>query len=802
MRLPFEIDPEIIHHIIYSQAGSVGKAIIELLMNSVDAGATSVCLNMTKEGFTCADDGRGFASREDVLRYFGRFGTPHQEGDATYGRFRLGRGQIMAHASTKWVSNRWAMTVDTRSMGYNYDLEDLDQASAGCSISGVWYEPLNELELMSALQEIRDLVRYTVISVELNGRVITRNPAQEKWDFEDEWAYYRAKEEGAVSIYNQGVLVRHDPSQEWGAGGLIVSKQAINLNVSRTEILRKTCPVWKAIAKTFGRLAEEVSTRLGDHRKTEARRQKCARSLLSGDPKIEDIFCREEVITLLPGKRHVSLYAFLQKAHTQGRNSITVVEGGQDVPKGEAIAREGIIQVVHPSTLERFGCNSVADFEETLQRVLDNVTEAARANGRRLGWWSADGLVMPKLVAFATLREAFQERMQIVDDKKVLDKETRRAWTALRWCVQHYAGACLGASRYSDGRLKYSEKRLHVLLGESNTAEAWTDGETYLAIECRIVKRLKVDPLKTAAYIFGLVEHEVAHQGDSLDCGHDEAFYQRYHDISINMSPERQRFIHMWLMKYTMSMENEGKKKLTGHAWRERYLVDRVGSGRMKRGLPPAIEDLSAHALVSAPVPEQNPALLAFINHQLGEKGVCPEPIDPANWAQLLNQARLDQLAANEQLRDRERQREEMLDEEEKAYQQDREEAGARIAQILGLDVQAIEARALNYLCDVWRYEGIRDPEQIRHAWANKEWEQDWAPDDWWPDFPDDIDEHEAEQQRLADEQAKTDDPRPKLDEDCRELVQDGETWWLLKRNCAAAGFWRIEDYLKWRHAN
>jgi hypothetical protein len=27
MILPFELDPQIIHHIIYSQAGSIGKAI-------------------------------------------------------------------------------------------------------------------------------------------------------------------------------------------------------------------------------------------------------------------------------------------------------------------------------------------------------------------------------------------------------------------------------------------------------------------------------------------------------------------------------------------------------------------------------------------------------------------------------------------------------------------------------------------------------------------------------------------------------------------------------------------------------
>ena len=111
MRLPFELDPQIIHHIIYSQAGSIGKALIELLMNAVDARSSAVHLSLSRTGFSCRDDGQGFASREDVVRYFGRFGTPHNEGDATYGRFRLGRGQIMAHATTVWRVSEQALQV-------------------------------------------------------------------------------------------------------------------------------------------------------------------------------------------------------------------------------------------------------------------------------------------------------------------------------------------------------------------------------------------------------------------------------------------------------------------------------------------------------------------------------------------------------------------------------------------------------------------------------------------------------------------------------------------------------------------
>lgn len=112
MRLPFELDPQIIHHTIHSQAGSLGKAVIELLVNAVGAQASEVLLRLTCEGFECKDNGNGFASREDVVRYFGRFGLPHKESDATYWLFRLGRCQIMAHDSTIWRSKACMMTVN------------------------------------------------------------------------------------------------------------------------------------------------------------------------------------------------------------------------------------------------------------------------------------------------------------------------------------------------------------------------------------------------------------------------------------------------------------------------------------------------------------------------------------------------------------------------------------------------------------------------------------------------------------------------------------------------------------------
>ena len=644
MRLPFELDSQIIHDIIYGKAGSPGKAVIALLMNAIDAKATSVFLNMSKESFKCADDGQGFTSFDDVLRYFGRFAPPHKC-SATYRRFRLGRGQILAHASTKWSSNRWAMKVDTRSMGYNYDLEDLAEAVAGCSITGTWYEHLNDLELMSATQEIRDLVRYTPVRIELNGRVISHDPAQEKWDFEDEWAYYRTKEEGPVSLYNQGVLVHHDSSYGWAGGGLIVSKQAISLNPSRTEILRKTCPVWKSIAKTFSCLLEEVSGRLDAHRKNEALREKVAGSLLQGNANIGKTCGCDEVIAISAGKRHISLHACLQKTDYGHKNVNTVVEYDRDLP----------------------------------------------------------------------------------------------------------------------------------------TSEAWTDGELHLAIGCKILERLKTGAFKTEACIVGLVEHEVVYQGESMNCGSDAALCHPCHRFSIMMSPEQQRFIHIWLVRYALNLECEGRRSC-GRALNERHLVGWVGSGRMTRGFKPVIKDLSTQTLV-----------MALINGRLNQKRGCSD--SPA-LVDVFEHACRDLLAANERQAEAAK-----VEERYQAIQQDFEQAKASIAAILGLEVSAIDADAMTYLCECWVWEGQQNREEVLKAWEDKDWENASY------DVEDDHEypyEHDIEEQSPfeIDEEWARNDPQPRLDEDCRSLVRYGETWWVLKRNTAAAGFWRVEEYLKWRHAN
>ncbi len=653
---------------------------------------------------------------------------------------------------------------------------------------------------MSCIQEIRDQVRYTSVPVTLDGNVITRKPALEKWDAEDDMAWYRLREDGALSVYNQGVLVRHDPGHIWGTGGLIVSKKPLALNVSRTEILRKTCPVWKAVAARFGQLAADFSDNQGHHRKTEARRENTARALLSGEGDLQKLMNGEEVITLLPGKRHVTLEHFIRKCRyypaATDKNCFTLARYARDVPRGEIIARAGIAPVVHPVTLSRFGCYEPDEFMECLSRVRVNL-QAYREHLPRQQRWGAGWRDDLALIDFETLSENFLDRTQMISEKQ-LDKETRRAWTALRWCLAQYAAICSGGEAGYQSR-SYGGIRFQILLGESTSADAWTDGETYIAYNIDIVRRLKSDALQTASLLFSLTEHEAAHEGDSMDCGHDEAFYQRFHDISMSCAPDRQRYMHVWLMKYTTSLEAEGKRA-NGTVWRERYLADRASTGREKKGLPGVISEAGMTEAVSAQPEPEDTSWLNFLNQQLNGAGMAaPAETD---WNSVVA-AGIEQTRENHAARLLEQQSMEewyATDEGTTSHPEDEQpESDAQLwlnacrthylSLLPGATEDNLNDWAVEFLASV-----TDSDEEALLAWGMQAWENT----DLW--FARHVPLHaDAEDRHRQDFDGPPENPVP---DEWLPLMREGETQWSIRRNAAAAGFVRELEYLKWRQAD
>lgn len=108
----FRMHPNLLKSVIRNQADSFSKAVLESVMNSIDAGASKVNITLDRENLVVIDDGKGFASREEVDLYFEQFGTPHEAGDAVFGKFRMGRGQLFAYCKSSWRSNTFEMLVD------------------------------------------------------------------------------------------------------------------------------------------------------------------------------------------------------------------------------------------------------------------------------------------------------------------------------------------------------------------------------------------------------------------------------------------------------------------------------------------------------------------------------------------------------------------------------------------------------------------------------------------------------------------------------------------------------------------
>ena len=157
----FGMHQNLLYDVILRQAGTLQKAILEGVMNAIDAGATECAVTLDTHSFSLEDNGHGFQSRREIEDFFEMFGTPHQEGDATYGRFRMGRGQMMAFGRNTWRSRIFEMRVDIKGSGLDYELfEHADDDFAGTRIEVDLYDPIipSDLERIKAeLQELRRL---------------------------------------------------------------------------------------------------------------------------------------------------------------------------------------------------------------------------------------------------------------------------------------------------------------------------------------------------------------------------------------------------------------------------------------------------------------------------------------------------------------------------------------------------------------------------------------------------------------------------------------------------------------------
>lgn len=515
----FTVHTNILYSIIQSQAGTLAKALLEGVMNSIDAGATRVGVHLSPTMAGLRDNGRGFQSRQEVLEWFGQFGTPHTEGDAVYGKFRMGRGQLMAFAVNTWRTGTFRMEVDVRNRGLDYVLTDGLRAVKGCRIDAKLYRELTPQELSDVVAEFLALVRYAQIPVSLNGRVISKLPATQSWDCETDDAYIRTDKSTELQVYNLGVLVRSYPSYFFGTGGVIVSKQQLMVNFARNDVLTSECPVWRRISNSL-RAANLVKVAYKPSL-AEADRKFLAHQWASGGASriLGDHLASVKLLTDAAG-RHLSLQDL------RDHPSVCIVSEKQK-RIGAKLQREGKVLALTETCLERFQVHSL----DELFDVLDI---------------SADWAQRPRAIKFEQLALDQSEEYAAIDDAELPVPE-QRMLRALRETHAEFH-AWFSAQERSTG-----PRTLNA--GQSNVALAWTDGSTQVVLGKKLLKDAVKSGVAGVLKLLTVLTHEYCHdQADLESHDHDVVFYARFHDSVLYGAEGLQRLAEITYMAYQLNL--------------------------------------------------------------------------------------------------------------------------------------------------------------------------------------------------------------------------------------------------------
>jgi hypothetical protein len=91
------------------------------------------------------------------------------------------------------------------------------------------------------------------------------------WTLEDDLAYYRIVQDAhALEVYSQDVFVRHFSTWQLAIGGVVVSKQPLELNFARNAV-ESQCPIWSGIRQVIEALV--IRTLMTAGRLTDSQRK-------------------------------------------------------------------------------------------------------------------------------------------------------------------------------------------------------------------------------------------------------------------------------------------------------------------------------------------------------------------------------------------------------------------------------------------------------------------------------------------------------------------------------------------------
>lgn len=524
----FKLHKDILWSIIQSQAGTLGKAILELVMNLIDAGATKVDIRVSNDNIKVVDDGKGFADRSEIESFFETFGTPHQEGDAVYGRFRMGRGQIMAFSRNIWQSGMFKMDVNIRDNGLNYELNLLKKAVKGCSIEAQLYDVLKPSEVIQLVDAVAELCRYAPVPVLVNDKRVSLDLENEKWTTVDDNAYYSLRRGKDLDVYNLGVHVRRYPGDQFGVGGIIVSKKQLNVNFARNDILVSKCSVWKDISKVVKAKAKEYNEK-------KPVQDENWRANMLAKIKIADFENADEYMAAL--STHKVLSDISGKHYSFNQLSSALHEFCSRVVSDYTVFENTIADKIHQyklgfvlsqSCINRMGQFS---FLQLVERVCSNLESLNKTNPAASYYYYKKQIELlnalkDSVSSFSSLKDEINETCVMVDKKELNKKEL-----CVYNTIVEMSSWLVSAVQWKDSSIKQRT----IKICESETMDGFTDGESYIAIERKFLNINGNNPHVSFERIKYLLLHEYCHDSDDFTGhGHPAEFYEKYHNFLID----------------------------------------------------------------------------------------------------------------------------------------------------------------------------------------------------------------------------------------------------------------------------
>lgn len=483
---------------IKRQAGTLQKAYLEGCMNAVEAGASQVITGLIKNPenidqmvLFINDNGRGIQNLKEVEEYFETFGQPHDSSieNVIWKQFRMGRGQLFAFGRNVWRTSTYRFTVDIKEWGLDWQLETDLEPIQGCLISVYLYEnPLKWESMDRFMASCQKQVRYFENEILFNGKMINTPPSSIKWEYEDDHCCAMFDKQSSLldlTFYNLGAYVMDKANSKFGVGGVVISKKKMDVNFARNDIL-SSCPVYQRIQETILK-----------HRKKQRRNVSARRSLTDA----ERIVALDDLSTGLENYEEIKNLRLVRTA------------------QGKFVSLEDLRKSRLPWSFAPQGNRRADKLMEAHRAIFldESIKSELNFSGKDkdflfyiTGSHAKFKSTISKFASFSVIAGELNDSYVIIPWENLTMTEKNLCRTLEN---------CNGVDR-------------RICIGFSDSANAWTDGRTYICFNREWLDGLSWSWSRNTYKLFHVLCHELAH--DENTCGthtHGPEFYEKYYEI-------------------------------------------------------------------------------------------------------------------------------------------------------------------------------------------------------------------------------------------------------------------------------